>query len=339
MQDRDLRFGLWCDFRNPPPWHRPWAEHWAELLDFFAWSETIGFDDMWFAEHHFTHDGYLPSPLVAAAALASRTKRIRLSAAIAILPLYHPVRLAEDGALVDVISDGRFELGVGLGYRPEEFAGFGIPKTSRGRRSDEALEIITRLWRGETVSFDGEHFQLEGARVVPPPVQQPRPPIWIGGFQAPAIRRAARFGDGVLPAYWDVALDYQRYRSTLEAGGIDVERMRIGAGNMYFMVSEDPERTFDRVAPHILYQHNEYAEYARTSGAWPMPRYEDVGALKASGMLTILTPDDCVKHIRELIRDKPIDRFFMMAPPPGMRPRDFADHVELFASAVIPHFR
>ena len=107
-----------------------------------------------------------------------------------------PVGLAEDGAVLDVISNGRLDLGVGLGYRPQEYAGYGIDIKTKGARADEALQIIRRLWQGETVTFHGKHFNIEGAKVTPRPVQEPNPPIWVGGFNRIAIRRAAKYGDG-----------------------------------------------------------------------------------------------------------------------------------------------
>src|SRR6516162_3825450 len=115
-----LRFGFIFDFRNPPAWQRPWADFYAEGLDYIAWLETIGFDAVWLAEHHGVEDGYLPSPLVIGAAIAARTKRMRISPGIAIAPFYHPVRLAEDIAVLDNISNGRAEVALGIGYREVE---------------------------------------------------------------------------------------------------------------------------------------------------------------------------------------------------------------------------
>jgi alkanesulfonate monooxygenase SsuD/methylene tetrahydromethanopterin reductase-like flavin-dependent oxidoreductase (luciferase family) len=110
-----IRFGMWIDFRNPRQWERPPHLLWRELIDLIAWAETIGWDDVLLSEHHFTEDSYPPSPVVLAGAIAARTSTIRIGQFVALLPLYHPVRLAEDGATVDIVSGGRFELGVGLG--------------------------------------------------------------------------------------------------------------------------------------------------------------------------------------------------------------------------------
>jgi alkanesulfonate monooxygenase SsuD/methylene tetrahydromethanopterin reductase-like flavin-dependent oxidoreductase (luciferase family) len=121
---RKIRFGLWYDFRNPTQWRQPSDRLYGEILDQIAWGENNGFDDVWLSEHHFIEDGYLPSMLPAAAAIAARTKRIRIPLGVLLMPFHNPVRLAEDIAVVDAISGGRFELGVGVGYKVEEFEGF-----------------------------------------------------------------------------------------------------------------------------------------------------------------------------------------------------------------------
>src|SRR5467141_3408186 len=153
---RKIRFGLWYDFRNPAQWRQPADRLYREILDQIAWGENNGFDDVWLSEHHFIEDGYLPSVLPVAAAIAARTKRIRIAPGVLLMPFHNPMRLAEDIAVVDVISGGRLELGVGAGYKLEEFESFGVPFNERGSRTNEALGIIRRLLSGETVTFKSE---------------------------------------------------------------------------------------------------------------------------------------------------------------------------------------
>ena len=137
-----LSFGLWYSLRNPQKWRRPYHEIYEETLQQIAWAETIGYDDVWLTEHHFCEDGHAPSILPLAAAVATRTKTIRIGTSVLLLPLHDAVRVAEDGATVDILSNGRFELGVGIGYRPEEFSGLGIDRSQRSVRMEEGLEII-----------------------------------------------------------------------------------------------------------------------------------------------------------------------------------------------------
>src|SRR5438094_6910064 len=146
-----LTFGFLYDFRNPPQWQRPSETLYAEILDVIAWTEEAGFAGAWVPEHHLAGDSYMPSPLVALAAIAARTKTIKIGSGIALAPLYHPMRFAEDCAVLDILAGGRLELGLAIGYRKREYAAFGVDFTKRGRLFDEWLEIVTRLWGGETV--------------------------------------------------------------------------------------------------------------------------------------------------------------------------------------------
>jgi probable F420-dependent oxidoreductase len=159
--------------------------------------EAAGFDSIWLGEHHNNPVLY-PAPLIGLAAVASRTRSIRLGTGVLLLPLYHPVMVAEEGAMIDVISGGRLILGVGAGYAPEEFAAFGYSLKERGSRLEESASLLHRLWTEENVTHRGKHYQVDNATIAPRPVQRPRPPIWFGAWAEPAIRRAARLGEAWL---------------------------------------------------------------------------------------------------------------------------------------------
>jgi alkanesulfonate monooxygenase SsuD/methylene tetrahydromethanopterin reductase-like flavin-dependent oxidoreductase (luciferase family) len=171
-----LTFGYLYDFRNPAQWHRPWSNLYAETLDFIAWTESVGFGGAWVPEHHAADDGYVTSPLVVLAAIAMRTKSIKLGSGIALAPLYHPVRFAEECTALDILSNGRLEMSVAIGYRRREAEAYGVDFSSRGRRTDEFLQIVRRLWSGETFSFEGKHFSLKNANIVPTPPRGHIPP-------------------------------------------------------------------------------------------------------------------------------------------------------------------
>src|ERR1700758_1494406 len=181
QEARNIRFGLWYDFRNPAQWRQPADRLYREILDQIAWGENNGFDDVWLSEHHFIEDGYLPSILTAAAAIAARTNRIRIASGVLLMPFHNPIRLAEDIATVDVISGGRFELGVGIGFKREEFAGFGVSFKERGARTDQSLDIVRRALSGEPVPLKSVFFDSKNVGVPPEPIQNPHPPIWLGG--------------------------------------------------------------------------------------------------------------------------------------------------------------
>jgi alkanesulfonate monooxygenase SsuD/methylene tetrahydromethanopterin reductase-like flavin-dependent oxidoreductase (luciferase family) len=162
-------------------------------------AERLGFDLIAAGEHVFFH-GPVSNAFVTLAAAAAVTERIRLLSALTILPVYPMALAAKMAATLDQVSHGRFDLGVGVGGEfPPEFAAAGVPVAGRGARTDEALEVLLRLLSGERVTAEGEYGSLEGLRLDPPVVQQPRPPLWVGGRKTPAMRRAGRFADVWMP--------------------------------------------------------------------------------------------------------------------------------------------
>src|ERR1700722_5839921 len=337
--NRKIRFGLWYDFRNPSQWRQPSDRLYAETLDQIAWGESHGFDDVWLSEHHFIEDGYLPSIMPMAAAIAARTKRIRISSGVLLMPFHNPVRLAEDIAVVDVISGGRFELGVGVGFNHEEFEGLGVPLKKRGGRTNQSLETIRRLLGGETVTFKSEFFDFKNVKVTPEPIQRPHPPIWLGRFSPAALRRAARYGDGftVPGATRDV---YDQYVTELKKQNRPTENIRFASAFWCLIVSNDPEKTFAEAADHIIYQANNYSAWLSAAGLSPLCEHlRDREQLRQSGLLQVVDPDTATKLIREFANNVPITHFYSWTLPPGLPPRWAQTHLELFATKVIPAFR
>ena len=329
-----IRFGYMFDMRNPRAWHRPDADLYAETLEFITWLESIGFESVWFPEHHGTEDGYIPSPLTVAAAVAARTERMRISPGIAIAPFYHPVRLAEDMAVLDILSRGRAELALGVGYLPRENRAYGSDFRGRGRQTDELLQIVKPLWRGETVDFRGEFFQLEGARISPLPVQEGGIPLLIGGLARPGFRRAARYGDG----YIGGVDQYPTYLEEVRAAGGDARAPRLDSvSDLWFLVSEDPEKTLDEVAPHYYHQIKAYADWQEDVG-WGIPQL-DLETVKQSGMIQVLTPEQAIEWIRGRAAAAEGLASMGMMVPAGYPLSKLAEHAELFATKVIPAFR
>lgn len=162
-----------------------------------ALAELLGFGTLWAHEHHSQRMIY-PAPLMTAAVLATATRRVRIGTNMLLLPLYHPLRVAEEAAMVDVLSEGRLTLGVAAGYAKDEFAAFGVALEERGRRMREGIELIRAAWTTRPLSTRGIGFALEGYELFPAPVQEPCPPIWVGAGAPGALRRAARLGDALL---------------------------------------------------------------------------------------------------------------------------------------------
>jgi alkanesulfonate monooxygenase SsuD/methylene tetrahydromethanopterin reductase-like flavin-dependent oxidoreductase (luciferase family) len=245
---KPIRFGYGFDLRNPAQWRRSTPDLYAETLDFIAATEEMGFSSVWLAEHHGIEDGYNPSPFMFGAAVAARTKKVKISSGVSLAPFYHPVRLAEDLAVLDNISNGRVEYAPGLGYLQWEAEAYGLDFKNRGKITDELLKIVRRLWEGEAVTYAGEFFSVKNARCSPLPVQRPNIPIFVGGSARPGLRRAARLGDGYIgtPLFWN------QYLEEIRASGKDESKARfvcMDGANMWIVVSEDPEKTLEEVAP------------------------------------------------------------------------------------------
>ncbi len=158
-------------------------------------AEALGFDTLWVHEHHSQGMTY-PAPLMTLAVLAHHTERVALGTNMVLLPLYHPLRVAEEAAMVDVLSNGRVILGVSAGYAKDEYNAFGVSLRERGKRMRAGLELLRKVFTQDPVTLQGEHFRLENFSLFPKPVQQPAPPIYVGALANAAIRRAARWGDG-----------------------------------------------------------------------------------------------------------------------------------------------
>jgi alkanesulfonate monooxygenase SsuD/methylene tetrahydromethanopterin reductase-like flavin-dependent oxidoreductase (luciferase family) len=206
----------------------------ARLLEHAEGAEALGVDVLWVAERPFVRGALLPAAFPLCAALAARTRRARIATGALPLPLHHPLRVAEDAAVLDVLSRGRFELGVGLGEHAEGFDGFGIPVHERAGRFEEAVDLLRRAWSETPVRFEGRHYTVTDVTVHPRPVQRPHPPLWVAGAGA-AVRRAARLGTGLLTDDVAAALRFLEVDRTGEAsvalhlGGPDPEARRADA--------------------------------------------------------------------------------------------------------------
>jgi len=333
---RGLHFGLWYDFRNPPRWRQDPARLYAGILSQIERAEALGWDDVWLSEHHFIEDGYTPSMLPLACAIAARTKRIQIGTSVLLLPLHDPLRVAEDAATVDVTSSGRFQLGVAVGYRKGEFTGFGIPARERAARMEEAVPILRRLFAGERLTTDGRFYHYTDVCLTPLPVQRPMR-IWMGGFSEPAVRRAARLGDAFI-ATGQVAPLVSVWQRELARLGKDPATQELAAGVTWLLVARDPERRWREAEPHLLYQINLYAEWFGEAGMQVATTARSGADLRARGIL-IVTPEQAAEAIRAYASAIPVTRFYGWTIPPGLPPEWADEHLELMAREVIPHFR
>ena len=318
-----IRVGLYLDMRNPPQWRRPWATFYPRALELIERSEALGFDSVWLTEHHFFEDGYLTQPLVFGAAVAARTSRMRIGTSVILPALRHPLHLAEEAALVDLVSGGRLELGLGAGYHPREFRAFGVDIKQRYALTDAAAEQMRAVWGSGTVT--------------PPPVQD-RVPIWLG-YQGPAgARRAGKLGEGLLSL--DRAL-LEPYRQGLAEAGHDEARARM-TGHVSVVVAADPEAAWARIRRHAAYQLDSYRAYSVEGTGAPVPRPVDPDRWRSAGQrgglpaVDVVTPETATRVIRQTCAGLPADSVHVWASIAGMPDDVVESHLDLIAHRVIP---
>lgn len=332
-----LRFGLWYDFRNPPEWRQDPTRLYRGIVEQCVRAEALGWDDIWLSEHHFIDDGYTPSMLPLACAIAARTTKIQIGTSVLLLPLHDPLRVAEDAATVDVMSGGRFQLGVAGGYRKAEFIGFGIPAAERAARMNEALPILRKLLAGERVTTkDNRFYRYTDVDLRPLPVQK-NMKLWVGGFSEPAVRRAARLGDAYIST-GPIAPLVKVYQDELRRLGKNPDDHEIAAGVTWLLVSRDPEKRWREAEKHFLYQVNLYAQWFGEAGMQVAAVAKSRDDLAGRGAM-IVTPEQAAETIRKYAAEQPITRFYGWTLPPGLPPEWADEHLELFAKEVIPAFR
>ena len=340
-----LQFGLLWPFRNPD-WARvAWDEFYRSQLDLIVESEQMGFDHAWLTEHHFLDDGYSPSLFPIGAAVAARTNRIRIGTFLLLLPLHNPVRVAEDTATLDLISAGRFDLGVGLGYRRGEFDDQGIPARERAARMQENLTIVRRLLSGETVTFDGKHNTLRNIRISPPALQQPHPPMWVGGTVPKAIQRAADMGLHFLSGGPGSA---SHYDDGLRANGRDPQDFHVAATFPTY-VAPTREQAWRVAAAPLRYMATGYLQWtAEANGAPPtdvpeLPSVEEIIRNQKMDFfgedMLVGSPQDVIEKIETHRSGSRLTHLVAGMALPGMPPNQIRSGMELFARDVIPHFR
>jgi len=302
-------------------------------------AEAAGFDSVWLGEHHNSVTLY-PAPLIGLAAIAGRTRRLRLGTGVLLLPLYHPLAVAEEAAMVDVISGGRLILGVGAGYAPEEFSAFGVSITERGSRMDEAVPLIHRLWSEENVTHAGRHYRVTNATVGPRPVQRPRPPIWFAAWVEPAIRRAGRLGDawlgGPSAKLDELAACVRLYREARLAAGRGAEASDV-ALMRYVFVAESLERA--RAIAGAPFIRSFEATYFR----WPHPVVKrPAGPLTierlAEDRIILGDPASCLEQIQRFRTALGLTHLICRISAPDI-PREAARaSLDLFTREVMPAF-
>jgi alkanesulfonate monooxygenase SsuD/methylene tetrahydromethanopterin reductase-like flavin-dependent oxidoreductase (luciferase family) len=315
------------------------GHYYREALDEVTRAEALGFDSVWMEEHHSVTNHYWPSPLTVLAGFATRTSRMMLGTDILVAAFYHPARLAEDVALLDVMSGGRMTLGIAIGYKPDEFALYGVDLARRGARFEEQLAIVKGLWTQERVSVRGAFYTVEG-RLEPRPVTKPHPPVWIGGWGDLTLRRAATLADNWIPG---PTADLAR----LLAGQRQIIAHRAAAGlppitdwplTRDLIIADTDRRARELAEEHIMVAYRR--EYA---GGWRHPFIDasiatDLDRLMADRFI-IGGPEQCVAQIRRFVEQYGMTHLICRTFFPGMAHAHIMRELELLAKEVMPAFR
>jgi alkanesulfonate monooxygenase SsuD/methylene tetrahydromethanopterin reductase-like flavin-dependent oxidoreductase (luciferase family) len=321
-------FAMRFDFRNPDFAGTSMTDRYDAALEMVEWADRLGFVGVTLSEHHGSDDGYVPSPLALAAAMAARTKSIRINIAAIIAPFHDPLRLAEDIAVVDRISAGRLDLVIANGYVLNEFGMFGVSPADRVKRTVETVRTLKQAWTGEPFEFRGRTV-----RVTPTPHQPGGPNIVLGGSSEGAARRAARIGDGFLPSSPDV---WDFYRDEMTRVGKPDPGPYFGADTSAFYLAHDAEEGWARFAPYAMHEMNAYGMWMAEAGLGTAGGYQpvrDVDELRRSGQYRALTPDELTT---QLLAQGPA-AFALFHPMVGGVPPDMAwESLRLFEHDVLP---
>ena len=296
-------------------------------VEMSAWAEDKGCLAVVLSEHHTSSDGYVPSPLILASAIAARTKTLSLQIA-ALLPVFHdPIRLAEDIAVLDIMSNGRVSYVLGLGYRPEEFAMFGVPMKGRGRQMEKCVTALRRALSGEAFEYDGRAVE-----VTPRPVSDGGPLMYIGGSTPAAARRAARCGLGLYAQSGDPTLE-PIYREECEKLGTAAQSCMIPPDGLVMsgFIAEDPDKAWAEIGPYMLHDAKMYAAWLGDSVAAVKNAASTVEELRADpGPFRVFTPDEAVDYIKA-------NGVLITQPLCGGLPPEVAwKSLELLADKVVP---
>ena len=316
--------GIFVDLRNPGQWHRAPANHAARSLEIVEYAERLGADAVWATEHHFFPDAYLSQPLTYAAAVAARTTRVRVGTAVLLGALRHPRHVAEQAALVDALSGGRLELGLGAGYVAAEYDAFDRDIGRRFTSTDNTFAEVARLLATDQL----------GALTV-----QPRIPMWLG-YQGPRnARRAGRLGAGLLTLNRS---SLAPYHDGLAEAGLSPDAARMG-GSVDIVVADDPEAAWQRVRPHYAHQLETYLHAHDPSARLPPGALDDrFAAGRPQGIsvrLSVLSPDEAVAEIERRIAGLPVAHVYTWASIAGMDDSLVDEHLRLLFGEVAPRLR
>ncbi|MBI4610871.1 MAG: LLM class flavin-dependent oxidoreductase [Candidatus Rokubacteria bacterium] len=302
-----MNFGTFLLMQSPSA--RSAQEIYARGIEIAQAAEALGFHNVWLAEHHFSTYGYLSRPTQLAAYIAAKTTRLRVGTAVIVVPLHHPLVIAEEIATLDLLSGGRLDVGLGRGYQPYEFERFGLELESGRERWDESVDVILKALGGQPFSYEGKFFKIPETSVFPQPVQRPHPPIWITAQSPDSIEGAVRRGFHVLTGGFGVSIErlaeFRRLFDRLVAEVRPPRPLEIGVQRaVYVAESEADARAAAEEARWnmrvTLSLRNRYERVERGRAIpVPAPNEPDLDDL-LDRFLVIGAPDTCIRQIKRI---------------------------------------
>lgn len=334
-----MKFSLFTVFDNyehmETPVSRSVGRFYEEVLEQTVRAEELGFDAVWYAEHHFSEYGVLASPAVFMAAAAKLTSRIRLGVAVSVLPLHDPVQVAEEYATVDVLSGGRLNMGLGSGYLAHEFAGFKVPLEDKALRFNDALDVLLKAWSGQPFSHEGPYYQYPEVQLNVVPLQRPYPELWIASLRKEGVQHIARMGHRIMGIAYvnsnsrqemaDVIQTYKRHYRAYGHG--DPEQLEIPVA-FHVHVAESRAEA-EQNAKEALNLYLRTRQYGKNI------RYEDLWAREQA---IFGSPEEVVEQIRAY-RDIGVNHFMALMNFGALEHEKVLRSMELFGRYVIPALR
>ena len=320
------------------------AGRYADVMAQVQLADELGYDMAWLAELHFARRfSVMPAPLLMASALSQTTQRIMLGTAVNLLPLHHPLRIAEEVATLDVLSGGRAVFGIGRGSNPNHYRGYGIPIEERNDRFVEGLDLALRAWTEDELNYDGRYYQAENIRLEPKPIQQPHPPVYVASNGADTFPLVGKLGHSILVTPLIIAVDgvsngLSVYRETLAEYGHDSAAVKVVV-NVPVYVGETEQAAKAGFAPTV----NNYLDTLRSmqnnsrgSGRAFQIDYDDIcNELGAVG-----TPQQVIQRLEQFQELYQPQEFMCWFNIGGMLGNEAVGRsMRLFAEAVMPHFQ
>jgi alkanesulfonate monooxygenase SsuD/methylene tetrahydromethanopterin reductase-like flavin-dependent oxidoreductase (luciferase family) len=341
-----INFGTFLLMQSPSA--RSSQEIYSRALDIAQAAETLGFGNVWLAEHHFSTYGYLSRPAQLATYIAAKTTRLRVGTAVIVVPLHHPLIVAEEIAMLDLLAGGRVDIGLGRGYQHYEFERLGLELDTSRARWEESVDILLKAFKGEPFTYDGKIFKIPETSIFPQPVQKPHPPIWVTAQSPESIEATVRRGFNVLTGGFGVPIErmaeFRKLFDRLVAENKPPQPLKIGVQRAVYVTdtladarAAAEEARWNMRVTLSLRNHQERVEGGRAI-AVPMPKEPDVDDL-LDRFLVIGTPDTCIRQLKRIEELVGITHFNCSFWFGDLEHPRVLRSMELFAREVMPAFR